>query len=93
MDSSKVEVANRVHTVFIISCLSLARRGRRPGCCHYGCCLEKSKGRRRKREKSPDQGAVVTMATISAPASLKLGEDVGLSHPSVPATLTAISPF
>lgn len=32
------------------------------------------------------------MATISAPASLKLGEGVGLSHPSVPPNLTAISP-
>ena len=40
----------------------------------------------REREKSPDQGAVVTMATASAPASLKLGEGVGLLPPSVPPT-------
>ena len=44
--------------------------------------MEKSKGRRRK--KSPDQGAIVTMATVSAPAPLKLGEGVGLLPPSVP---------
>lgn len=66
--------------MFIIPCLSLTRRER-------SCCLEKSKRRRGKREKSPDQGAVVTMATVSAPVSLKLGEGVGLLHPSVPPTL------
>lgn len=43
----------------------------------------RAKGGEGKR-KSPDQGAVVTMATASAPAPLKLGEDVGLLPPSVP---------
>lgn len=45
-----------------------------------------------EREKSPDQGAVVTIATVSAPAPLKLGEGVGLLPPSVPPTLPATSP-
>lgn len=89
MDSSKVEVATRARLLFIMPCSSL-RRGRRPGCCCYGCCSEKSKGSGGKR-KSPDQGAVVTMATVSAPAPLKLGEGVGLLPPSIPPTLTATS--
>lgn len=91
MDSSAVEVVTMAHILFIMPCPSL-RTGRGPGCCRYGCCLEKSKGRRGKR-KSPDQGAVVTMATVSAPAPLKLGEDVGLLPPSTPPTLTASSSF
>lgn len=66
-------------------CLSLTRRER--SCCFNGCCLEKSKRRRGKGEKSPDQGAVVTMTTVSAPVALRLGEGVGLWHPSVPPTL------
>lgn len=93
--SSKVEVVNRAHSWFTFPCLSLRRRGRRCGCCCYcyGCCLEKSKGRRGKKEKSPDQGAIVTMATVSAPAPLKLGEGMGLLYPLVSPTLTAISQF
>lgn len=42
-----------------------------------------------EREKSPDQGAVVTMATASAPAPLELCEGVGFLLPSFPPTLTA----
>lgn len=68
MGSSKRKVTNRAHPLFIIPCLSLRRRGRRGG-----CCLEKAKGGE-EREKFPDQGAIVTMATVSAPAPLKLGE-------------------
>ena len=33
------------------------------------------------------------MATVSAPAPLKLGEGVGLSPPSIPPTLTVTSSF
>lgn len=33
------------------------------------------------------------MATVSAPAPLKLGEGVGLLPPSIPPTLTATSAF
>lgn len=85
MDGSKIEV-NRVHSLFFTPCLSLIRRGRRLD------KLGEEQRKERKEKKSPDQGAVVTMATVSAPASLELGEGVGLLHPSVPPTLTATSP-
>lgn len=51
MGSSKLKVANRAHPLFIIPRLSLRRRGRRRGCCRYGCCLEKAKGGE-EREKN-----------------------------------------